>query len=31
VLTMCTRAYRVEDGRITQLSDEEIRSLSNAM
>ena len=31
VLTMCTRAYRVEDGRITQLSGEEIRSLTNAM
>ena len=31
VLTMCTRACRVEDGRITQLSGEEIRSLTNAM
>ena len=31
VLTMCTRAYRVEEGRITQLSDDEIRSLSTAM
>lgn len=31
VLTMCTRAYRVEEGRISQLSDDEIRSLSTAM
>ena len=31
VLTMCTRAYRVEDGRITQLTEEEIRSLTSAM
>ena len=31
VLTMCTRAYRVEDGRITQLSDEEIGQLTSAM
>ena len=31
VLTMCTRAYRVEDGRITQLTEEEIRQLTAAM
>ena len=31
VLTMCTRAYRVEDGRITQLSEEEIGRLTAAM
>ncbi len=31
VLTMCTRAYRVEEGRITQLSDEEIGTLTAAM
>jgi ABC-type bacteriocin/lantibiotic exporter with double-glycine peptidase domain len=31
VLTMCTRAYRVEDGRITQLSEEEIWSLTASM
>ena len=31
VLTMCTRAYRVEDGRISQLSDEEIGQLTSAM
>ena len=31
VLTMCTRAYRVDDGRITQLSDEEIGQLTSAM
>ena len=31
VLTMCTRAYRVEDGRITQLTDEEIHSLTASM
>ena len=31
VLTMCTRAYRVEDGRISQLSDEEIGPLTSAM
>ena len=31
VLTMCTRAYRVEEGRITQLTDEEIGSLTVAM
>ena len=31
VLTMCTRAYRVEDGRITQLTEEEIRQLTSAM
>lgn len=31
VLTMCTRAYRVEEGRITQLSEEEIWSLTAAM
>ena len=31
VLTMCTRAYRVEDGRITQLSDEEISALTTTM
>ena len=31
VLTMCTRAYRVEDGHITQLSDEEISALTTSM
>ena len=31
VLTMCTRAYRVEDGHITQLSDEEIKNLTASM
>ena len=31
VLTMCTRAYRVEDGRITQLSEEEIWNLTASM
>lgn len=31
VLTMCTRAYRVEDGRITQLTEEEIWRLTAAM
>ena len=31
VLTMCTRAYRVENGRITQLSEEEIWNLTAAM
>lgn len=31
VLTMCTRAYRVEDGRISQLSGEEIRALTASM
>lgn len=31
VLTMCTRAYRIEDGHITQLSDEEINNLTAAM
>ena len=31
VLTMCSRAYRVEDGRITQLSEEEIGRLTAAM
>ena len=31
VLTMCTRAYRVEDGSITQLTDAEIRALTEAM
>ena len=31
VLTMCTRAYRVENGRITQLSEEEIRNLAASM
>ena len=31
VLTMCTRAYRIEDGHITQLTDEEIRTLTEAM
>ena len=31
VLTMCTRAYRVEDGRITQLTEEEITKLTAAM
>ena len=31
VLTMCTRAYRVEDGRITRLSDEEIQQLTAAV
>ena len=31
VLTMCTRAYRVEDGRITQLTEEEIWSLTDPM
>ena len=30
VLTMCTRAYRVDDGRITQLTEEEIRQLTAA-
>ena len=31
VLTMCTRAYRVEDGSITQLTEEEIRNLTASM
>ena len=31
VLTLCTRAYRVEDGHITQLSDEEIKNLTASM
>ena len=31
VLTMCTRAYRVEEGKISQLSDEEIGQLTSAM
>ena len=31
VLTMCTRAYRVEDGRITQLTEEEIWNLTASM
>ena len=31
VLTMCTRAYRVEDGSITRLTEEEIRNLTAAM
>ena len=31
VLTMCTRAYRVEDGHITQLSAEEISALTTSM
>ena len=31
VLTMCTRAYRVENGRITQLSEEEIWNLTASM
>ena len=31
VLNMCTRAYRVEDGRITQLTEEEIWRLTAAM
>ena len=31
VLTMCTRAYRVDDGRITQLSAEEIKALTDSM
>ena len=31
VLTMCTRAYRVEDGRITRLTEEEIRNLTASM
>lgn len=31
VLTMCTRAYRVEDGRITQLTESEIAALTAAM
>jgi len=31
VLTMCTRAYRVEDGRITQLTGDEIKALTEAM
>ena len=31
VLTMCTRAYRVEDGRLTQLTEEEIRNLTASM
>ena len=31
VLTMCTRAYRVEDGRISQLTESEIDALTAAM
>ena len=31
VLTMCTRAYRVEDGHITLLTEEEIRNLTASM
>jgi ABC-type multidrug transport system fused ATPase/permease subunit len=31
VLTMCTRAYRVEEGRLAQLSEEEIWTLTAAM
>ena len=31
VLTMCTRAYRVEDGHITRLTDEESRNLTASM
>ena len=31
VLTMCTRAYRVENGRITQLTEEEIWNLTASM
>ena len=31
VLTMCTRAYRVEDGRITQLTEEELWNLIASM
>ena len=31
VLTMCTRAYRVEDGSITQLTEAEIAALTAAM
>ena len=31
VLTMCTRAYRVEDGHITRLTEEEIRNLTASM
>ena len=31
VLTMCTRAYRVEDGRINQLTEAEIAALTAAM
>ena len=31
VLSMCTRVYRIEDGRISQLSDEEIGALTAAM
>ena len=31
VLTMCTRAYRVEEGRIIQLSEEEIWALTASM
>ncbi len=31
VLTMCTRAYRMERGCLTQLTDREIRSLTEAM
>ena len=31
VLTLCTRAYRVEDGHITQLSDEEISALTTSV
>ena len=31
VLTMCTRAYRVEDGHITQLTEEEIWNLTASM
>ena len=31
VLTMCTRAYRVEDGHITRLTEEEIRNMTASM
>ena len=31
VLTMCTHAYRVEDGKIAQLTDAEIRALTESM
>ena len=31
VLNLCTRAYRVEDGHITQLTEEEIRNLTASM
>jgi len=31
VLTMCTHAYRVEDGKIAQLTDAEIKTLTESM